>query len=129
MDTLTKTIKDVIYALACILIPSTMVQQAIPWRTIVMIITFISVMSYNNWFITPLTNKTVTVGIIENIGTCSSSICAVKVNVDGSVEFWQVRGNVLVGQPVYKHCWNKGEQGWCKTIASTRVLYDDGFSL
>lgn len=73
-------------------------------------------------------NEHTVTGTVISIGACGGNEgffsgpyeCSLKVDVNGNTQYWEVWGKVVIGQPVYKPCWEKEDGAlWCSN-ASTK---------
>ena len=52
-------------------------------------------------------------GVVTNVGSCGGGEgffsgnyeCAVEVRSKGTTQYWNVYGQTIKGQTIYKHCW------------------------
>lgn len=78
-------------------------------------------------------NKHTISGIITSIGSCGGGEgffsgnyeCAVKVRTGRGIYFWNVHGQVAVGQTIYKHCW--GEKGNIRCFSTAHKYIRKGY--
>lgn len=64
-------------------------------------------------------------GVVVDVGSCGGGEgffsgnyeCAVKVKIQDEIEFINIYGQAIIGQPVYKHCWTKEGNSKCYSTA------------